>query len=955
LPIALPSRPLRLVLAVAGVILVLAAAFAWMSRRQVAREALTGWLKSKGVASEVQVEAVGPSTFVARLRLGDPARPDFVADRALIRYRLTASGAQVTDVVLTRPVLRASFRGGRWSAGSLDPLIRDFLAKPPRPGAPKPRIAVDDGRLLLATDYGPLDLRANAHVADGRLVDLAASSAPARLAGPGFSADLGAGQAAVFVKANQVTARLAAPVAAAAAGGARFRDARVQLALETTYPDLTRPAVDQPLSLVADWTARELTGAGGAGVRDASGQARLTGAVRGAARDPVFQGQANAQAKAGAATAGALSLASLAGAAEGPLSASRAGLRAQLTARGAAQGGWSGLGPPTREDLPEVAALKRAAKAFRIDAPAVALDLGGPRISARLVRLMRVVSASGAVAELAARGNAPVLGPRGGAVRLAVTGGGLPALDADVGRLEVADGVTASGRLRVRGNLGVAQGADLATSGRLTASGGRVAWVADACASFAAARLELGVNDVEHPAGRLCPTASPLFAYAAGRWRVAGRAQGVAAAAPFLQARGSAGAGPLTIDGRGGRFTARAQVQALRLDDAAPERRFNPLQLTGVVDLAAGVWRAELAAREASGHAVGEAHLVHDGGLGAGYVTLETGPLTFAEGGLQPDELSPLAAAVGPPVTGQTRFEGRFDWARSGVASAGKLSLQGLDFVSAAGRVEGFSGEIAFQSLAPLITAPDQTLRIAKVDAIVPVTDLSAHVGVSAGALTIAGGEAAVGGGHVRIESLEVPFDAKAPVKGVLLFDGVQLHDLVEASPFGDRVDLDARVSGRVPFTRGPEGVRIASGALKAIQPGRLSIQRTALTGVAAEGALTGPAAAAAPDPNATFTDFAYQAMENLAFDTLEASVQSQADGRLGVLFHIVGRHDPPKRQEIRLGLMDLIRKRFLGQKLPLPSGTGVNLTLDTTLNLDDLLADYAEFRRLHGSAGVQP
>jgi hypothetical protein len=32
-----------------------------------------------------------------------------------------------------------------------------------------------------------------------------------------------------------------------------------------------------------------------------------------------------------------------------------------------------------------------------------------------------------------------------------------------------------------------------------------------------------------------------------------------------------------------------------------------------------------------------------------------------------------------------------------------------------------------------------------------------------------------------------------------------------------------------------------------------------------------------------------------------------------------------------------------------------VDLTLDTTLNLDDLLGDYAEFRRLHGSAQVQP
>jgi hypothetical protein len=95
--------------------------------------------------------------------------------------------------------------------------------------------------------------------------------------------------------------------------------------------------------------------------------------------------------------------------------------------------------------------------------------------------------------------------------------------------------------------------------------------------------------------------------------------------------------------------------------------------------------------------------------------------------------------------------------------------------------------------------------------------------------------------------------------------------------------------------------------------------------------------------------------MENLAFSALSAGVDSRDDGRLAVLFHIVGKHDPPQHQEIRLSLVDLLQKKFLGRKLPLPSGTGVDLTLDTTLNLDDLLGDYAAFRRLHGSAPVQP
>ncbi len=115
--------------------------------------------------------------------------------------------------------------------------------------------------------------------------------------------------------------------------------------------------------------------------------------------------------------------------------------------------------------------------------------------------------------------------------------------------------------------------------------------------------------------------------------------------------------------------------------------------------------------------------------------------------------------------------------------------------------------------------------------------------------------------------------------------------------------------------------------------------------------------AAAGNDPQRadTIRDFAYQAMEHLAFDTLDATINSLPDGRVGVLFHVIGKHDPPTRQVIRLSWLDVLRRRFLDRKLPLPSGTGVNLTLDTTLNLDELLADYADYRSLHSSPTVQP
>jgi hypothetical protein len=181
------------------------------------------------------------------------------------------------------------------------------------------------------------------------------------------------------------------------------------------------------------------------------------------------------------------------------------------------------------------------------------------------------------------------------------------------------------------------------------------------------------------------------------------------------------------------------------------------------------------------------------------------------------------------------------------------------------------------------------------------------------------------------------------------------VSDLVEASPFGDKVKLDARLSGHVPFRVGPEGIRVSGGKVAAVAPGRLSIQREALTGVTSTGGepvAPGRPAEAAP-PNA-FSDFAYQAMENLAFDSLTAEINSLPEGRLGVLFHIKGEHDPPKRQVLKVGLSELLNRTFLDRPQPLPSGTKVDLTLDTSVNLDQLLGDFAGYEKLRSSAPVQ-
>jgi hypothetical protein len=323
----------------------------------------------------------------------------------------------------------------------------------------------------------------------------------------------------------------------------------------------------------------------------------------------------------------------------------------------------------------------------------------------------------------------------------------------------------------------------------------------------------------------------------------------------------------------------------------------------------------------------------------------------FVEGGLQPADLSPLAADfVQSPATGSASFAGRIDWSPDlpeGGSSSGRLVIQTLDFISPAGPLTGLSGTIDFINLAPLTTAPNQSLRVATLESIAPLTDLDLTFQLDKAAITVEGGAIRAAGGTVSVEPFSVPLD-RQPFSGVIVLDRVQLGELIAGSGFGDRVSLDAVVSGRLPFTSDPgAGVRITGGTLFAEEPGRLSIARAALTGLEAGG---GGAV-----PPGTVEDLAYQAMENLAFDILTAEVNSLDEGRVGVLFHIVGRHDPPELQELRLTLTELISREFLNRPLPLPSNTGIDLTLDTTLNLDQLISDLLEVNRARTGNGGPP
>lgn len=630
--------------------------------------------------------------------------------------------------------------------------------------------------------------------------------------------------------------------------------------------------------------------------------------------------------------------------------------------------------PVLGEEAAYAAAIGGALQAFDLDAPGLRLTHGPGRTRLLLTEPIRVRGRGGALAELTPVGGAfvPLGGGSQGGLRLAVGGGGLPDITATVDRYRVdSGGFDADLRIRAALDAAIARGATVEARGRASSRHRRFTFTAAECVRFTAARVELGENDLDGLSARLCPEPqAELIRTAGSGFRVRGRFEQASALVPFLQARLSGGRGALDVSGGASGLTSvAARIAAAEVTDAAAERRFHPVALTGTAALANGRWAADLDILDAPGGVrLANADLAHDAAAGRGGVTVTVDDLRFTPDGLQPHDLSPMAVGLVSELDGAVDFQGVLDWTEAGVTSRGRVSTDGLSFDSPAGRVVGLRRELVLSSLAPLTAPAGQNLTAERIETFSPLTEVTATLGVTAAGLELATAAAGFSGGRLTLEPLTVPLAGDRKLAGAVRLENVDLGALIERTGFADKVSLQAVVDGRLPFQTGPDGLRFAGGELRSDRPGRLSISREALTDVEGQG---GPSAAPAEgegapastaegrpaEPPNAFQDFAYQALENLAYDQLSVAVDSRPGGRLGLVFVVDGRHDPPNPQQARIGLFDLLRGRAFQRRIPLPKGAPVNLTLDSSINFDELLATYMDLQRarnLERSAPVQ-
>jgi hypothetical protein len=618
--------------------------------------------------------------------------------------------------------------------------------------------------------------------------------------------------------------------------------------------------------------------------------------------------------------------------------------------------GRGGFNPATARNLTRsipdaatAAAAARALRAFRIAAPGWRAELSDRGGRVTLVAPLRIDTVSGAHLSLAGQadgGSQRILGN----AEMTLGGGGLPTL-----RIQLANAVTAGSDSRadvsVTGAIDTPtlQGVRFQVKGHLAGVGHRALLTLAGCAPLSARRLAFDANAVTNFAAGLCPGAAPLIEAGPSGWRARGRLQGV---------RGDLAPGGADLRGADAEFQiAGARSAALVLErgeivDATDPIRFEPVRAAGRAHLAGAALTGDFSGSTASGHPMGKLHLRQDLASGEGRADIDATDLAFTPGGLQPGELSPAAGFL-RQADGRVAFKGWYAWRKSGpLTSGGELSARSLKFKSPLGPVLGLDGRVRFTSLSPLATAPGQSIAVSQVQAILPLRDLSTRFTLAPDSIAVDAAGAGVAGGRVRLEPLVAPLDPRATLKGVLVLEHVDLGQVIATSSLADAIKTDAVVNGRIPFAWGPSGLTIQQGRLAAVGPGRISISRQALTG--GKGVAT-PGAVAVTGQAAFAQDLAYQAMENLAFDQLDASMNSIAGDRLSVLFHISGRHDPPHKQKAVIAVGDLIGGHALAKPIALPSGTKINLTLDTSLNFGELVGDLRQMWRESLGAAAAP
>lgn len=155
-----PPRRRRRRVALLGllVVLALALAYVWATRKTIADDFIASQMEQLGLPGSYDVAEVGPGQQVIRnLVIGDAAKPDLTIAEVRVQTRLRFGLPGIGRITLVRPRLYGKVLRGKPDFGALNKVLFTGGTAPFR--LPDYDIAVDDGRARIDTDYGPVGLK----------------------------------------------------------------------------------------------------------------------------------------------------------------------------------------------------------------------------------------------------------------------------------------------------------------------------------------------------------------------------------------------------------------------------------------------------------------------------------------------------------------------------------------------------------------------------------------------------------------------------------------------------------------------------------------------------------------------------------------------------------------------------------------------------------------------------
>jgi hypothetical protein len=151
-------RRARAVLLGVLILLALALAYGWATRKTIADDFLQRQMETLGLPGSYEVAEVGPGEQVIRnLVIGDEAHPDLTIAEVRVATRLRFGFPGIGRITLVRPRLYGKVVRGKPSFGALDKVLFTGGKEPFR--LPDYDIAVEDGRARIATDFGAVGLK----------------------------------------------------------------------------------------------------------------------------------------------------------------------------------------------------------------------------------------------------------------------------------------------------------------------------------------------------------------------------------------------------------------------------------------------------------------------------------------------------------------------------------------------------------------------------------------------------------------------------------------------------------------------------------------------------------------------------------------------------------------------------------------------------------------------------